>query len=122
MPGSFQAIYNATKAFVQSFSEAIRNELKDTGVTITALQPGPTDTNFFERAGMEDTKVAQDAKENDPADIAKMGFDAMMAGKDHVIAGSLKVKAQAAMARVTSEPMKAEQHRKQAEPGSGSRS
>lgn len=57
MPGSFQAVYNASKSFVQSFSEAIRNELKDTGITITALQPGPTDTNFFARAGMEDTKV-----------------------------------------------------------------
>jgi uncharacterized protein len=118
MPGAFQAIYNATKAFVQSFAEAVRNELKDTGVTITALQPGATDTNFFHRAGMEDTKVGQDEKD-DPADVAKQGFDAMLAGKDHVIAGSFKVKAQAAMAQVTPETMKAEQHRKMAEPGSG---
>jgi short-subunit dehydrogenase len=120
MPGSFQAIYNASKAFVQSFSEAIRNELKDTGVTVTAMQPGPTDTNFFARAGMEDTKVGQD-KKDDPAEVAKQGFEAMLAGKDHIIAGSMKVKAQAAMAQVTPEPMKAEQHRKMAEPGSGSK-
>jgi short-subunit dehydrogenase len=119
MPGSFQAIYNASKAFVQSFAEAIRNELKDSGVTVTALQPGPTDTNFFARAGMLDTKVAQDQKD-DPADIAREGFEAMLAGKDHVIAGSLKVKAQAAMAKVSSEPTMAERHRKMAEPGSGS--
>jgi uncharacterized protein len=119
MPGSFQAVYNASKAFVQSFAEAIRNELKDTGVTITALQPGATDTNFFARAGMEDTKVAQD-KKDDPAEVAKQGFEAMLDGKDHVIAGSFKVKAQAAMAQVTPETMKAEQHRKMAEPGSGS--
>ncbi|HEY4305415.1 MAG TPA: SDR family NAD(P)-dependent oxidoreductase [Gemmatimonadaceae bacterium] len=118
MPGSFQAIYNASKAFVQSFSEAIRNELKDSGVTITALQPGPTETNFFARAGMEDTKVGQ-AEKDDPADVAKQGFEAMLAGKDHIVAGSLKTKAQAAMAQVIPETVKAEQHRKMAEPGSG---
>jgi short-subunit dehydrogenase len=120
MPGSFQAVYNATKAYVQSLAEAIRNEIKDTGVTITALQPGPTDTNFFRRAGMEDTKVGQDEKD-DPAEVAKQGFEAMLAGKDHIIAGSFKTKAQAAMAQVTPETMKAEQHRKMAEPGSGSK-
>jgi len=118
MPGSFQAIYNASKAFVQSFSEAIRNELKDTGVTVTALQPGPTDTNFFARADMEDTKVGQEEKD-DPAEVARQGFEAMLEGKDHVIAGSFKVKAQAAMAQITPETIKAEQHRKKAEPGSG---
>jgi short-subunit dehydrogenase len=117
MPGSFHAVYNATKAFVQSFAEAIRNELNDTGVTVTALQPGPTETNFFRRAGMEDTKVGQE-KKDDPADVARQGFEAMLAGKDHVIAGSMKVKAQAAMAQVTPETVKAEQHRKTAEPGS----
>jgi short-subunit dehydrogenase len=120
MPGSFQAIYNASKAFVQSFAEAIRNELKDTGVSVTALQPGPTETNFFHRAEMEDTKVGQEEKAS-AADVAREGFDAMLAGKDHVIAGSFKTKAQAAMAQVTPEPMKAEQHRKMAEPGSGSK-
>jgi len=117
MPGAFEAVYNASKAFVQSFSEAIRNELKDTGVTITALQPGPTETNFFHRAGMDDTMVGSSEKD-DPAQVAKQGFDALMAGKDHIIAGSLKTKAMGTMAKVTPDTLLAEQHRKMAEPGS----
>jgi short-subunit dehydrogenase len=94
MPGSFNAVYNASKAFVQSFAQAIRNELKDTGVTITALMPGPTDTEFFHRANMDDTKVGSGEKD-DPADVARQGYEALMAGKDHVIAGSFKNKLQA---------------------------
>lgn len=117
MPGTFQAVYNASKAFVQSFSEALRNELKDTGVTVTALQPGATETNFFNRADMEDTKVGASEKD-DPAQVAKQGFDALMAGKDHVIGGSLKTKLQAAVAKVLPDTANAEQHRKMAEPGS----
>jgi uncharacterized protein len=115
MPGAFQAVYNASKAFVHSFSEAIRNELKDTGVTVTALQPGATDTNFFARADMEDTRVAQDPLD-DPAKVARAGYDAMVAGKDHVVAG-FKNKVQAVLSEITPETMKAEQHRKMAEPG-----
>jgi short-subunit dehydrogenase len=118
MPGAFQAVYNASKAFVQSWAEAIRNEVKDTGVTVTALQPGATDTDFFHRAEMEDTKVAQD-KKDDPADVARDGFEAMLAGKDHVVAHSLKTKLMEAVAYVTPETVKAEQHRKMAEPGTG---
>jgi uncharacterized protein len=93
MPGPYYATYAASKAFLQSFAEAIRVELKDTGITVTALQPGPTDTEFFERAGMDDTKVGQ-AKKDDPAEVAKDGFEALMAGKDHVVAGGLKNRAQ----------------------------
>ena len=119
MPGSFQAIYNASKSFVQSFAEAIRNELKDTGVSVTALQPGATETEFFARAGMEDTHVGQQDKA-DPQDVARQGYEAMMAGKDHVIAATLKERVMTAAALVTPEPLKAEQHRKMAEPGSGS--
>lgn len=85
MPGTFQAVYAASKAFIHSFSEAIRNELKDTGVTVTALMPGLTDTNFFHRADMDDTKVASD-KKDDPAMVAKQGFEALMAGKDSILA------------------------------------
>jgi len=118
MPGSFQAVYNASKSFVQSFAEALRNELKDTGVTVTALQPGATETNFFARAGMEDTKVGTEEKA-DPQDVARQGYEAMLAGKDHVIAATMKEKLMAAAAIVTPEPMKAEQHRKMAEPGTG---
>jgi len=118
MPGSFQAVYNGSKAFVQSFAEALRNELKDTGVVVTALQPGPTETNFFHRAGLDDTRVGT-SKKDDPADVAKQGFDALMEGKDHVIAGSLKTKAMGAVSKVLPETLNAEQHRKMAEPGSG---
>ena len=117
MPGTYQAVYNASKAFVHSFAEALRAELKDTGVTVTALQPGATETEFFHRAGMDDTKVGQSDKD-DPAEVARQGFDAMMAGKDHVLAASLKTKVQGVVAEILPEPMKAEQHRRMAEPGS----
>lgn len=117
MPGSFQAVYNGTKAFIDSFSFALRNELKDTDVTVTCLMPGATDTEFFERAGMEDTKVGQD-KKDDPADVAKVGFDAMMRGDGDVVSG-WKNKFTSVLASVTPAGMLAEQHRKMAEPGSG---
>ena len=116
-PGPYEAVYAASKAFVQSFAEAVRNELEDTGITITSLQPGPTDTRFFERAGMMDTKVAA-AKKDDPAVVAKEGFDALMAGKDHVVAGSMKNKMQSTMSKVIPETAAAEMHSKQTEPGS----
>jgi len=115
MPGSFQAVYNGTKAFIDSFSWAIRNELKDTEITVTCLMPGATDTEFFERAGMMDTKVGTDPKD-DPADVAKAGFDAMIEGKGDVVAG-LKNKIQTTIANVTPAAVLAEQHRKMAEPG-----
>lgn len=118
MPGSFQAVYNASKSFLQSFAEALQNELKDTEVTITSLMPGPTDTNFFHRADMDDTAVAQGSKDH-PAQVAQQGFDALMAGKDKVVAGSLKTKAQAVANTVLPDKLKAETHRKMAEPGSG---
>jgi len=116
-PGSFQAVYNGTKAFINSFSFAIRNELKDTGVTVTCLMPGATETEFFERADMMDTKVGQQ-KKDDPADVAKTGFDAMMRGDGDVVAG-WKNKLQSAVANVTPAGVLAEQHRHQAEPGTG---
>ena len=120
MPAPFEAVYGATKAFDQSFAEALRNELKDTGVTITALQPGPTETNFFHRAGMDDTRVGQ-GKKDDAAQVAQQGYDAMMAGRDHVVAGSFLNKVQSAVAQVTPEPALAAMHRKLTEPGSGER-
>jgi short-subunit dehydrogenase len=117
MPGPFDAVYNASKAFLQSFSQVIRNELKDTGVTVTALMPGPTDTNFFHRAGMDDTAVGAGEKD-DPAQVAREGFEALMAGKDHIVAGSFKNKVQATIAHVLPDAATAELHRKQAKPGS----
>lgn len=114
IPGSFQAVYNGTKAFVDSFSWALRNELKDTGVTVTCLMPGATETEFFERAEMEDTKVGQQ-KKDDPADVARAGFDAMMKGEGDVVTG-WKNKLQTTLANVTPSSILAEQHRKMAEP------
>ena len=116
MPGSFQAVYNASKAFLQSFSFALRNELKDTGVTVTALLPGATETEFFHRAELDDTKVGQ-AKKDDPAMVAKTGFEALMKGEGDVVAG-LKNKLQAAATRVMTDGQLAEMHRGMAEPGS----
>jgi short-subunit dehydrogenase len=95
----------------------LRNELKDTGVTVTCLMPGATETEFFRRAGMEDTKVSTDAKD-DPADVAKDGFDAMMKGDADVVSG-LKNKIQTTVANLTPNEMLAEQHRKMAQPGTG---
>lgn len=116
MPGTFNAVYNASKAFIQSFSQAIRNELKDTGVTITALMPGPTETEFFHRADMDDTKVGSSEKD-DPAEVARQGYEALMAGKDHVIAGSFKNKLQATVAHVLPDAVLAQMHRGEAEHG-----
>jgi uncharacterized protein len=120
MPAPFEAVYAASKAFVHSFAEGIRNELKDTGVTVTSLMPGPTDTNFFDRAGMDDTKVAQD-KKDDPSEVAKQGFEALMAGKDSVIAGSLKTKIMGMGSRFMPETVSAELHRQLSEPGSANK-
>jgi short-subunit dehydrogenase len=116
MPGSFQAVYNGTKAFLDSFSFALREELKDSGVTVSCLMPGPTDTEFFERADMLDTKVGQDDKKADPAKVAEIGFDAMMKGEGDVVAG-WKNKLQAAVANITPSELLAKQHRRMAEPG-----
>jgi short-subunit dehydrogenase len=117
MPGSFQAVYNASKSFVQSFALALREELKDTDVTVTALMPGPTETEFFERADMLDTKVGADDKD-DPADVAKDGFEAMMAGKERVVSHSLMTKLQGRAGRFMPDKAKAVMHRRMAEPGS----
>lgn len=117
MPGTFQAVYSGTKAFLNSFSFALRSEVQDTGVTVTCLMPGPTETEFFERADMLDTQVGQQDKD-DPADVAKIGFEAMMKGEGDVVSG-WKNKLQTAMANVTPANRLAEQHRKKAEPGSG---
>ena len=115
MPGPFYATYAASKAFLLSFSEALYNELKDSGVTVTALLPGPTDTNFFERAGLQDTKAGQGAKD-DPAQVAKDGFEAMMKGEDSVIAGAFTNKLQGFMSSFMSDRLKASIHRSMTEP------
>lgn len=117
MPGSFQAVYNASKAFVDSFAWALRNELEDTGVTVTCLMPGPTDTRFFERADMLDTRVGGEMDKDDARMVARKGYAAMMKGEDGVVTG-FSNKIQAAMAHMAPAGTLAEQHRKMAEPGS----
>jgi short-subunit dehydrogenase len=117
MPAPFLAAYDASKAFLTSFAQAIRNELKDSGVTITVLMPGATETEFFQRAGMEDTKVGASESKDDPAEVAKDGFEALMAGKDHVVGGSFKNKVQAMAGHLLPDTVMAEMHRKQSEPG-----
>jgi short-subunit dehydrogenase len=118
-PGPYEAVYAASKAFLFSFSEALRAELKDTGVTVTALLPGPTETEFFERAGMTDTRVGASDSKDDPADVARDGFEALMKGKDHVVAGSLKNKLMTAAAKLSPQKASAAAHTRMSEPGSG---
>jgi short-subunit dehydrogenase len=119
-PGPFEAVYSASKAFVQSFAQALRSELKETNITVTALQPGATDTPFFEKAEAMDTKVGTGPK-SDPAEVARQGFEALMKGKDHVVAAMTKEKAMVAAGKLMSEKTNAATHRKQAEPGSANR-
>ena len=118
MPGTYQAVYNGTKALLDSFSFALRAELKDSGVTVTCLMPGATETEFFERADMLDTKVGTQKKQ--PAsEVAKIGFDAMMRGDGDVVAG-WQNKVRVAIANIMPAGTLAEQHRKQAAPGTAS--
>jgi len=117
MPGTFEAVYNGTKAFLDSFSVALSNELKDSGVTVTCLMPGPTETDFFKRGDMADTKVGSGEKQS-AAEVAKIGYEAMMSGELEVVAG-LKNKFQAAMSHIMPDSVLANMHRNLAEPGSG---
>jgi short-subunit dehydrogenase len=113
MPGTYQAVYNASK----SFAFALREELADTGVTVTSLMPGPTDTEFFERADMLDTKLGAGDKD-DPADVARDGFEALMNGDERVVSASLKTKVQGRASRILPDAIKAKMHGDMAEPGS----
>lgn len=118
IPGAFQAVYNGTKAFVDSFTDALRNEIKDAdGVTLTTLMPGPVDTEFFDRGDMLDTSVGADPNKSDPVDVAKDGWEALFAGKASIFSG-WKTKVQGVLANVIPGSVLAEQHRKMAEPGS----
>ncbi|MBX5135609.1 SDR family NAD(P)-dependent oxidoreductase [Rhizobium lentis] len=119
MPGSYQAVYNATKAFINSFSFALREELKDSGVTVSCLMPGATETEFFKRAGLLDTAIGQ-SKKDDAGEVARIGYDAMMDGEGDVVSG-WKNKLQTAVANVTPASVLAHQHSKVAKPGSGTK-
>ncbi len=112
-----EAVYAASKAFDQSFGKSLRHELKDTGVSVTLLQPGPVDTDFFNRADMGDTKVGTEGKhDSEPYDVAKQGFKALMAGDEHVYAASLKIKIEGAMMGLVPDALKATMHEKMTEP------
>ncbi len=112
-----EAVYAATKAFVLSLSKSLASELKETGITVTALQPGPVDTDFFHRADMDDTQVGQEGKkESEPYDVAKQGFKALMNGDKHVYAASLKTKFEGAVANLVPDSIKAAMHEKMAKP------
>jgi uncharacterized protein len=112
-----EAVYAATKAFVLSFAHSLRYELRETGITVTALQPGPTDTDFFHRAGMDDTKVGSDGKkQSQPDDVAKDGLDALFAGKDHVYSHSTSTKLEGTVANLVPGSVKASMHEKMAKP------
>ncbi len=112
-----EAVYAATKAFVLSLAHSLRYELRDSGVTVTALQPGPTDTDFFHRAGMDDTDVGQKGKsESEPKDVAKQGIDALLDGKDHVYAAALKTKLEGMVANLVPGALKGAMHEKMAKP------
>jgi short-subunit dehydrogenase len=119
MPGTYQAVYNASKAFLDSFAFAIRHELKTSGVTVTCLMPGATETDFFERADMLDTKIGS-SKKDDPAEVARQGFEAMMKGAGDVVTG-WQNKLQSAIARLLPQGIAAEMHRSMAEPGTARR-
>ncbi len=115
-----EAVYAATKAFVLSFAHSLRYELRDTGISVTALQPGPTDTDFFHRAGMDNTQVGQEGKsESKPADVAKEGIEALLDGRDHVYSASMKTKLEGMLANVVPGSAKAAMHEKMAKPISG---
>ncbi|WP_174297476.1 SDR family NAD(P)-dependent oxidoreductase [Sphingomonas bacterium] len=121
IPGAFQAVYNATKSYLDNFVPALINEIKDhEGVTITNLMPGPVETEFFDRGHMMDTEVGQSQSKSDPADVAKDGWEAMMAGKAAITSG-WKNKIQNVVAHVVPDTILAQQHRNMAEPGSGDR-
>jgi uncharacterized protein len=117
-PEPFQAVYGASKAFDQSFALALREELKDSGVTVTALLPGPTDTEFFDRADMTDTKLGASDSKDDPALVARQGYQGLMKGEASVFAGSLASKAMGRLSAVTPAPLATKMKRPMTEPGS----
>jgi short-subunit dehydrogenase len=118
-PGPYEAVYSASKSFVESFAESLREEVASSGVTVTALLPGPTDTDFFDKAELTDTKLGQSSKD-DPVQVARQGFEALMAGKQKVFAGSRKSQLMGRAAAVVPDSLKAKAHARLSEPGSGS--
>ncbi|MEU6388050.1 SDR family NAD(P)-dependent oxidoreductase [Streptomyces sp. NPDC046939] len=119
LPGPFQPVYNASKSFVQSFAQALAEEVKETGVTVTSFMPGPTETDFFRRADMADDTRMGTMKKDDPAQVAEQAFEAIVKGEKKVVTGSLLTKAQELAGKVVPDGVKAAAHRRMAEPGTG---
>lgn len=115
LPGAFQLVYNSTKSYLDYFCFGLRNELKETEVVVTCLMPGVTDTDFFNRADMENTKAGQLDNKADPAKVAKDGYDALLAGDAHVVSGFMN-KVQDVMAGILPDTLTAELHRHLAKP------
>jgi len=120
MPGTYQLVYNSTKAYVNNFCIGLAHELKGTGVYVTCLEPGVTDTEFFERAGMMNTNAGQSNSKDDPAKVARDGYKAMLAGDDEIVSGFMN-KVQAVFGNILPNDVVAEMHRKMAEPKPGER-
>ncbi len=115
IPGAFQLVYNSTKSYIDYFCFGLRNELKDTDIVITCLMPGVTDTRFFDRAGLENTDVGQSDSKDDPAMVAKAGYDALLDGEAHTVSGFMN-KVQDAFAGIIPDTVLAQMHRRMAEP------
>ena len=115
IPGSYQLVYNSTKSYIDYFCFGLRNELKETNVVITCLMPGVTDTEFFDRAGLEDTDVGRSDDKADPAKVAKDGYDALISGDAHIVSGFMN-KVQDAFAGIIPDTILAQMHRRMAEP------
>jgi len=115
-PGPFNSVYHGTKAFVQSFTEAIATEVKDKGITVTALLPGATDTDFFNKADMQQSKIVKEGKLEDAEKVAQDGYDALMKGTHMKVSGGLKNKMKVAMSNVMSDKAAAKKTHKQQAP------
>ncbi len=113
----YEAVYGASKAFDKSFAASLRNELKDAGITVTTLMPGPTETNFFHRAGMDDTQIGSSDKKADPAQVARQAYEALIAGKHEIVAGPITTKFEGTISKAMPEEITAAKHAKMAEPG-----
>jgi uncharacterized protein len=113
----YEAVYGASKAFDKSFAASLRNELKDAGITVTTLMPGPTETNFFHRAGMDDTQIGSSEKKADPAQVARQAYEALIAGKHEIVAGPITTKFEGTISKAMPEEITAAKHAKMAEPG-----
>ena len=115
IPGAYQLVYNSTKSYIDYFCFGLRNELKHIDVAVTCLMPGPTDTRFFARAGMENTDVGQDDDKADPAKVAQDGYEALLGGDAHTVSGFMN-KVQDTFAGIIPDTVLAQMHRRMAEP------